>query len=77
MMKKIKIIGVIVIFIVLGFASKQLLFSKKTTENSKGYNTVKATCSTIVEEALAIGTITPENEIQVKSKIAGIVVERL
>jgi len=75
-MKKIKIIGVIVIFIVLGFASKQLLFSKKTTENSKGYNTVKATCSTIVEEALAIGTITPENEIQVKSKIAGIVVER-
>jgi len=75
-MKKIKIIGISIIVIGLGFASKQLRFSKKTIENSKGYNTLKATCSTIVEEALAIGTITPENEIQVKSKIAGIVIER-
>lgn len=75
-MKKLKIIGIIVILIGLGFVSKQLL-SRKKTDNGKGYKTVQLTRATIVEEALAIGTITPENEIQVKSKIAGIVVKRL
>ncbi len=74
-MKKFKIIGIIVILIALGFVSKQLL-SRKKTDNGKGYKTLQLTRATIVEEALAIGTITPENEIQVKSKIAGIVVER-
>ncbi|MFH1250862.1 MAG: efflux RND transporter periplasmic adaptor subunit [bacterium] len=74
-MKKLKIIGIIIILIGLGFLSKQLL-SRKKTNDGKGYKTVQLTRGTIVEEALAIGTITPENEIQVKSKIAGIVVER-
>ena len=74
-MKKIKIIVIIIILIGLGFLSKQLL-SRKKTDDGKGYKTVQLTRGTIVEEALAIGTITPENEIQVKSKIAGIVVER-
>lgn len=74
-MKKIKIIGIIVILIGLGFAARQL-FSAKKTDNNKGYKTLQPTLATIVDEALAIGTITPENEIQVKSKIAGIVVER-
>jgi HlyD family secretion protein len=74
-MKKIKIIGVIVILIGLGFAVKQL-FSRMKTDDKKDYKTLQATHATIVDEALAIGTITPENEIQVKSKIAGIVVER-
>ncbi len=75
-MKKVKIIGIIVLIIVgLGLAAKQLFSNRKTDEN-KGYKTLQATKATIVEEALAIGTITPENEIQVKSKIAGIVVER-
>jgi HlyD family secretion protein len=74
-MKKIKIIGIIVIIIGLGFAVKQL-FSRMKTDENKDYKTLQATRATIVDEALAIGTITPENEIQVKSKIAGIVVER-
>ncbi|MCK9244684.1 MAG: efflux RND transporter periplasmic adaptor subunit [Candidatus Marinimicrobia bacterium] len=74
-MKKIKIIGIIVILIVLGFATRQL-FSRRKTDNGKEYKTLQPTIATIVDEALAIGTITPENEIQVKSKIAGIVVER-
>lgn len=74
-MKKLKIIGIVVILIGLGFAARQL-FSTKKTDNSKGYKTLQPTFETIVEEALAIGTITPENEIQVKSKIAGIVVDR-
>jgi len=74
-MKKFKIIGIIIILIGLGFLVKHLL-SRKKDDNSKGYKTIQLTLGTIVEEALAIGTITPENEIQVKSKIAGIVVER-
>lgn len=74
-MKKFKIIGLIVILIGLGIISRQLLSSKKTN-NGKGYKTLQLIRATIVEEALAIGTITPENEIQVKSKIPGIVVKR-
>lgn len=74
-MKKFKIIGLIVILIGLGIISRQLL-SRKKTNNGKGYKTLQLTRATIVEEALAIGTITPENEIQVKSKIPGIVVKR-
>ncbi|HDP67092.1 MAG TPA: efflux RND transporter periplasmic adaptor subunit [Candidatus Marinimicrobia bacterium] len=74
-MKKFKIIGLIVILIGLGVISRQLL-SRKKPNNGKGYKTLQLTRATIVEEALAIGTITPENEIQVKSKIPGIVVKR-
>ncbi len=74
-MKKFKIIGLIVILIGLGIVSRQL-FSSKRTDNGKDYKILQPTRATIVEEALAIGTITPENEIQVKSKIAGIVVKR-
>lgn len=74
-MKKFKIIGLIVVLIGLGIVSRQL-FSNKKTDNGKGYKTLQPTRGSIVEEALAIGTITPENEIQVKSKIPGIVIQR-
>jgi len=74
-MKKFKIIGLIVLLLVIGIVV-QRMFSNKNSEQDKGYKTLKLSEGTIVEEALAIGTITPENEIQVKSKIPGIVVER-
>jgi len=73
-MKKITVIGILVVLIGLGLAAKQL-FSTKKVDVTKDYKIMHLTRSTIVEEALAIGTITPENEIQVKSKIAGIVVK--
>ncbi|MBN2282237.1 MAG: efflux RND transporter periplasmic adaptor subunit [Candidatus Marinimicrobia bacterium] len=74
-MKKIKILGLIFLIVVVGLIG-QRMFSKSKTKDNKGYKTLTLTEGTIVEEALAIGTITPENEIQVKSKIPGIVVER-
>lgn len=75
-MKKIKIIGLVVLIVIVGIVGQRMLSKKKSGED-KDYKTLKLTEDTIVEEALAIGTITPENEIQVKSKIPGIVVDRL
>jgi len=48
-----------------------LLFSCGRKENPR--KSVKVTRRTIVEKALAVGTIEPENEISVKSKISGVV----
>ncbi len=45
--------------------------SKKTEEN--GLSSVKVTRGEIVEKALAVGTIEPENEVSVKSKVSGVV----
>jgi len=42
-------------------------------ETEKGTELVKVTRGTIVDKALAVGTIEPENEISVKSKISGVV----
>jgi len=75
-MKKFKIIGLIVLILVVGVIG-QRMFSKSKSKDNKGYKTLTLSEGSIVEEALAIGTVTPENEIQVKSKIPGIVVERL
>jgi HlyD family secretion protein len=45
--------------------------SASEKDNSQPYVTVEE--GTIVEKALAVGTIEPQNEIQVKSKISGVV----
>ena len=45
--------------------------SKKTDENA--LPKVKVARATIIDKALAIGTIEPENEISIKSKISGVV----
>jgi HlyD family secretion protein len=45
--------------------------SRKAEENT--LPTVKATRGSIVDKALAVGTVEPENEISVKSKISGVV----
>jgi HlyD family secretion protein len=71
MFKKIIIIGAIVVF-VGGF----LFFLFKGSGNKgNSITTVKAEKGKIVDKAVAIGRIDPENQIAVKSKISGIVKE--
>jgi len=70
MKKKITIITIVIVaFVVTGL----VLFggSKDTPEGA--LPRVKITRGNIVEKALAVGTIEPENEISVKSKVSGVV----
>jgi len=65
-----------IVFIVIGIlvvGGGLFLFTRNGKGDQEAYKTVPVSRGTIVEEALAVGTITPRNEIQVKSKIAGIV----
>jgi HlyD family secretion protein len=62
------IAGVIVTAIVIVFFLSGSSNSDQSTER-----TVTVEKGTIVEKALAVGTIQPQNEIQVKSKISGVV----
>ncbi|MDA3871848.1 MAG: efflux RND transporter periplasmic adaptor subunit [Candidatus Marinimicrobia bacterium] len=68
--RKIIIIGAVVLAIVI-FIGYKFIFSNK--KGQKDYKTVQPEIKTITEQALAIGTVTPKNDIQVKSKISGIV----
>jgi HlyD family secretion protein len=68
-MKKFIIIGAIIIVLaVLTF----IAFSS-TKENQNGIKLVEVTKGNIVDKALAVGQLVPRREIQVKSKISGIV----
>lgn len=68
-MKKYIFIGVGIIVVgVLIFMAR-----RNGATDTAAYKTIPVTRGTIVEKALAVGTITPLHEIQVKSKIAGIV----
>ncbi len=57
--------------VVLGAA--YLLLSGSNSSDEKGPVRVKVTRENIVDKALAVGTIEPENEISVKSKVSGVV----
>jgi HlyD family secretion protein len=70
-MKK-KIVLSSVAIIVIGGASVLFFGSNKSTSGSE-LPKVKVTKGTIVDKALAVGTIEPENEISVKSKVSGVV----
>jgi HlyD family secretion protein len=59
--------------IILGGGSFFYIFSKNATENDTTDPYVIAERGTVVEKALATGTIEPFNEIEVKSKISGVV----
>ncbi len=59
--------GLVVLFVLIG-----LVFKGSSSKNNK-ITTVKVERGDIVEKAVAIGGIVPENEISVKSKISGIV----
>jgi len=70
MKKKIIIITVIIVAVVLtGF----LVFGGSNESEEGKLPRVKITRGNIVEKALAVGTIEPENEISVKSKVSGVV----
>lgn len=71
-MKKKKIIW-IVLGLILVLGTSALVTRKNGSENAHEYTIISVSRGSIVEKALAIGTITPRNEIQVKSKIPGIV----
>lgn len=50
-----------------------LLLSGSKTPNENALPAVKATRGNIIDKALAVGTVEPENEISVKSKVSGVV----
>jgi HlyD family secretion protein len=68
-MKKIIVIGVILVLLI-GVAYIAFGSSK---EKENGLKYVEVTKDTIVDKALAVGQLEPRQEIQVKSKISGIV----
>lgn len=57
---------------VLIAAAMGIVFGSKDS-NENVVSRVKVTRGTIIDKALAIGTIEPENEISIKSKISGVV----
>lgn len=63
----------LLVIIILGSGAFYFLYSKSSTEEINEDPHVVAEIGTVVEKALAVGTIEPENEIEVKSKISGVV----
>lgn len=68
-MKKVLIISAIVIVIAVG----AFLVFRSSGDKQNGLKLVDVTKGTIVDKALAVGQLEPRQEIQVKSKISGIV----
>jgi HlyD family secretion protein len=66
-----KIILIVVAVVIVG--GVLFLIFKPSGKKANGITTVKAEKGKIVEKALAMGRIEPENQIAVKSKISGIV----
>ncbi len=62
----------IVVLILVGAVAMKFISGKPKNENAL-LGTVKVTRTNIVEKALAVGAIEPLNEIEVKSKISGVV----
>lgn len=72
MTRKSKIVlSTVVIVAVAGGAF--MIFGGKNSGDENALPKVKVTRGTIVDKALAVGTIEPENEISVKSKVSGVV----
>ncbi len=70
MKKKIIIFSVVVVALaVAGF----FFFGSSNNSNGNMLPKVKVVHGTIVDKALAVGTIEPENEISIKSKVSGVV----
>ncbi|MBN1482986.1 efflux RND transporter periplasmic adaptor subunit [candidate division KSB1 bacterium] len=64
-------IGIIVVFIAV--AGVAVVKSNGGKKDENGRRTVKVEKKTIVDKALAVGSIEPINEIAVKSKVSGVV----
>lgn len=73
MQKKSKKRIIIITVLILVIASVGLVFSFKSNGRENGRRTVKAERTNIVDKALAVGSIEPLNEIDVKAKVSGVV----
>lgn len=71
--RKKKIWFILLVVIVLGGGALFYIQSNNSTETSETDPHVVAEMGTVIEKALATGTIEPDNEIEVKSKISGVV----
>lgn len=71
-LKKGRVIGIIIVVLVIAVIVIAIT-NKSGKSDNQGPATVKVEKRNIVDKALAIGTIDPETEIQVKSKISGVV----
>src|SRR5690606_18415781 len=69
--KRLWIIGIVLI--VLGAGAFYVYQKDSNGESDQEQPFVLADRGTVVEKALAVGKIEPENEIEVKSKISGVV----
>ena len=65
------IVGAAVVVIAGGLSAA--LYSHNTSKKDKAFKTVDVVRGSVVEKALAVGSIRPDREISVKSKISGIV----
>lgn len=72
-MKGKKIWITLLIIVVLGGGGFYFLNGDSSSGENQEDPFVVAEISTVIEKALAVGTIEPENEIEVKSKISGVV----
>jgi len=70
--KRKKVVALASIIVILGVVAFVVTKSKKSDDPNKS-SEVKAVRGTIMEKALAIGTIEPENEVSIKSQISGAV----
>lgn len=61
------------VIIVLGGGAFYYLYSNSPSEEPETEPHVTAEIGTVIEKALAVGTIEPDNEIEIKSKISGVV----
>lgn len=72
-MKRKRIWISLLVIIVLGSGAFYFLKGGSSSEENQQEPFVVAEIGTVIEKALAVGTIEPENEIEVKSKISGVV----
>ncbi|HUI28735.1 MAG TPA: efflux RND transporter periplasmic adaptor subunit [Candidatus Acidoferrales bacterium] len=70
--KRKKVIVLAAIIVIFGIVAFVIVKSKKSDDPDKTAE-IKVVSGTIMEKALAIGTIEPENEISIKSQISGAV----
>ncbi|RPI03552.1 MAG: efflux RND transporter periplasmic adaptor subunit [Calditrichaeota bacterium] len=70
---KKKLIGIGALIVVLAVVGIGFVTAKSKKPDEKDRKTVKVERKTIVEKALAVGSIEPLNEIAVKAKVSGVV----
>ncbi len=70
-MRKKIILSTLALIVLAGAA--YFIFGGSGSSDANALPTVKVSRATIVDKALAVGTIEPENEISVKSKVSGVV----